>query len=263
VAAPLIEFSGVGKVFAARNFEAVRNVTFTVERGEIMTLVGPSGCGKSTLLNMTAGLYAPTSGRLFYAGEPVSGINGRLGYMTQVDHLLPWRTLAGNVAIPLEIAGRKRNEIRDEVARVLELVGLTGFNDSYPTQLSGGMRKRAVLARLLAYDPETLLMDEPFGALDAQLRLLLQIELRRLCRSLGKTVLFVTHDVDEAIAIGDRCAVFSERPGTVKEVLQVDLPAERDIRHLREDPQYRQQCTELWRRLTPAIEAQAALGDSK
>jgi NitT/TauT family transport system ATP-binding protein len=255
-AAPLLEFRGVRKQFGANKYEAVRDINLTVNVGEFVTLVGPSGCGKSTLLNMAAGLYPTSGGTLLYRGEPVTGINGHLGYMTQADHLLPWRTLRGNIAIPLEIARRGRQEIAAEVTRLIAQVGLTGFENSYPSQLSGGMRKRAALARLLAYDPETLLMDEPFGALDAQMRLLLQIEVRRLCRALGKTVLFVTHDIDEAIALGDRCAVFSGRPGTISQVIDVQLPGDRDIRNLRFDSQYTTQCAELWRMLTPAIEAQ-------
>lgn len=253
----VLAFDGVSKTFAG-GVEAVRAINLVVDQGEFVTLVGPSGCGKSTLLNMTAGLFQPTVGQVYYRGEPVNAINRYVGYMTQVDHLLPWRTIAGNIAIPLEIAGWSRNEIRSEIDRLMALVGLTGFHDAYPSQLSGGMRKRAALARLFAYDPETLLMDEPFGALDAQLRLMLQIELKRLCRTLKKTVLFVTHDVDEAIGLADRCVVFSERPGTIRRVINVDLPPDRDIKTLRFDPSYIEQCAELWRILTPAIEAQAS-----
>jgi NitT/TauT family transport system ATP-binding protein len=255
--APVVTFSRVGKRFGP--VEAVRDIDLAVHEGEFVCLVGPSGSGKSTLLNMAAGLFPPSSGTVRYRGELVSGINRRVGYMTQSDHLLPWRTVARNIAVPLEIAGEPKRQIAQTVERLTTLVGLTGFEASYPSQLSGGMRKRAALARLLAYDPETLLMDEPFGALDAQLRLMLQIELKRLSRALGKTVLFVTHDVDEAIALGDRCVVFSERPGTIREILSVALPPARDLRTLRLDPAYQAQCAKLWRILTPAIEAQAAL----
>jgi NitT/TauT family transport system ATP-binding protein len=253
----VVAFDGVGKTFSGK-VEAVRNINLQVSQGEFITLVGPSGCGKSTLLNMAAGLFGPTAGKVYYRGQPVTTINRHVGYMTQVDHLLPWRTIAGNVAIPLEIAGRSRKEIASEIDRLLTLVGLTGFQDAYPSQLSGGMRKRAALARLFAYDPETLLMDEPFGALDAQMRLMLQIELKRLCRTLKKTVLFVTHDVDEAIGLADRCVVFSERPGTIRRTIDIDLPADRDIKTLRFNQSYLEQCAELWRILTPAIEAQAS-----
>nr|WP_237142478.1 ABC transporter ATP-binding protein [Pseudomonas azotoformans] len=202
-AKPFIRFSGVQKSFKVegRQFVAVRNVSLEVQRGEIITLVGPSGCGKSTLLNMTAGLFGPTEGVVHYDGAEVNGVNTRVGYMTQADHLLPWRTVAGNIAVPLQIRRVPKAEIEARVEELMALVGLTGFGESYPNQLSGGMRKRAAMARLMASDPETLLMDEPFGALDAQMRLTLQTELLRLCRKLNKTVLFVTHDVDEAIAL--------------------------------------------------------------
>jgi len=253
----LIAFRGVGKTFARGAVEAVRDVNLVVAPGEFLTLVGPSGCGKSTLLNMAAGLFLPSVGEVAYRGQRVDGINTRVGYMTQVDHLLPWRTLAGNIAVPLEIAGQHKTAIADEVDRLMALVGLAGFGDAYPSQLSGGMRKRAALARLLAYDPETLLMDEPFAALDAQMRLVMQVELRRLSRSLGKTVLFVTHDVDEAVALGDRCVVFTARPGTIDRVIDIALPADRDLRRLRFDPAYMAQCAELWRLMTPALEAAA------
>ena len=255
---PIIVFHEVGKTFASAGVEAVRDVNLAIAEGEFVTLVGPSGCGKSTLLNMTAGLLLPTVGEVLYRGAPVRGINHRVGYMTQVDYLLPWRTLAGNVAVPLEIAGRPRREITDEVDRLLALVGLNGFGKSYPSQLSGGMRKRAALVRLLAYDPETLLMDEPFAALDAQMRLTLQVELKRLCLSLGKTVLFVTHDVDEAISLGDRCIVFGARPGTIERALDVGLPPDRDIKSLRFDPRYTAECAQLWRILAPTMDAEAA-----
>lgn len=256
-----VEFTGVEKRFGAMT--AVRDINAVVYEGEFVCLVGPSGCGKSTLLNMTAGLLIPSAGTVKYRGVPVSGINRRVGYMTQSDHLLPWRTVARNVAVPAEIAGRSRREIDDTVDRLMTLVGLSGFEQSYPSQLSGGMRKRVALARLLAYDPETLLMDEPFGALDAQLRLTLQIELKRICNKLGKTVLFVTHDVDEAIALADRCMVFGPRPGTIQHVLDIALPPERDLKMLRFDPAYQAECAKLWRLLTPAIEAQTALGEDR
>ncbi|MFC7557456.1 ABC transporter ATP-binding protein [Pseudoroseomonas wenyumeiae] len=207
---PLIRFRGVGKSFGsgASAVEAVRGIDLDVAAGDFVTLVGPSGCGKSTLLNMTAGLFHPTAGTVDYAGAPVNAINLRTGYMTQNDHLLPWRTVSANIQVPLEIRHTPRAEMREKVRQLIELVGLTGFEATYPAQLSGGMRKRVALARLLAYDPETLLLDEPFAALDAQLRLNMQIELLQLSRRLHKSVLFVTHDLDEAAALGDRCVVF-------------------------------------------------------
>ena len=254
-ATELIRFDGVGKQFATggTTLRAVENVNLTVREGEILTLVGPSGCGKSTLLNMSAGLFSPTEGTVYYRGRVVEPYNPAVGYMTQSDHLLPWRNVLGNVSIPLEIKGMPRAEIQDRVLVLLELVGLSGFEKSYPSQLSGGMRKRCALARLLAYDPETLLMDEPFAALDAMLRIRMQIEIRDLCRQLGKTVVFVTHDLDEAVAIGDRCVVFTRRPGTIGHIVEVPLAPDRDILKLRHDPEYMRITAVLWDILAPNI----------
>lgn len=252
---PLAEFDHVGKSFGegASRLQAVRDIRLTVSEGDFVTLVGPSGCGKSTLLNMLAGLFAPTEGVVRYRGRVVCGVNRRVGYMTQQDHLLPWRDVAGNVAVPLEIRGTARGERRATVQRLLDLVGLTGFERAYPSQLSGGMRKRCALARLLACDAETLLMDEPFGSLDAQLRLTLQGVMLRLCRQLGKTVLFVTHDLDEAVALGDRCVVFTRRPGTILTELEIDLPRERDLVQLRLDDRYTALTRRLWRLMAPEL----------
>jgi NitT/TauT family transport system ATP-binding protein len=254
-AQPLIEFSGVAKHFFVGGGlrPAVEGVDLAVRPGEIVTLVGPSGCGKSTLLNMAAGLFAPTRGTVRYRGAEVTGLNHSVGYMTQQDHLLPWRSTLDNVALPLELAGEARERRLARAQDLLRLVGLEGFERHYPSQLSGGMRKRCALARLLAYDPETLLLDEPFGALDAQLRLALQAEVLRIVRSLGKTVLFVTHDLDEAIAMADRCAVFHGRPGRIVEVLEVDLPRERDLLTLRFDARYVELTRRLWTRMAPDL----------
>jgi NitT/TauT family transport system ATP-binding protein len=252
---PLIRFRGVGKSFGsgASAVEAVRGVDLEVAPGDFVTLVGPSGCGKSTLLNMTAGLFHPTVGTVDYAGAPVHAVNLRTGYMTQNDHLLPWRTVSANIQVPLEIRHTPRAEMREKVRQLIELVGLTGFEATYPAQLSGGMRKRVALARLLAYDPETLLLDEPFAALDAQLRLNMQMELLQLSRRLNKSVLFVTHDLDEAAALGDRCVVFSPRPGTVRAVLKSSLPRDRDLLRLRHDRRYVEMTAMLWDMITPNL----------
>jgi len=255
-----IEFRSVAKTFetSGQPIDVVRNIDLAVRPGEIVTLVGPSGCGKSTLLNMTAGLFAPTSGTVLYDAQPVTGMNRRVGYMTQSDHLLPWRSVADNIAAPLQIAGMARTEVGRRTEALIEQVGLAGFAGSYPSQLSGGMRKRTALARLLAYDPDTLLMDEPFGALDAQLRLRLQIELRQLCRKFNKTVLFVTHDLDEAVSVGDRVAIFSPRPGTILQTLAIPLPGDRDMIRLRYDPAFTKTCAQLWEIMAPALVAEEA-----
>ena len=254
-AQPLIEFRGVDKAFvvAGELRPAVQGIDLKVRRGEFVTLVGPSGCGKSTLLNMCAGMFAPTRGKVLYKGAEVSGLNFSVGYMTQQDHLLPWRSVQANIALPMELKGEDADRRLARTRELVKLVGLEGFERHYPTQLSGGMRKRCALARLLAYDPETLLMDEPFGALDAQLRLGLQGELVRIVRDLGKTVLFVTHDLDEAIALADRCAVFQGRPGRIAETIDVTLPRDRDLVQLRFDARYVQLTQRLWQVMAPDL----------
>jgi NitT/TauT family transport system ATP-binding protein len=249
----LLEFRGVDKRFYVNGqwHTAVEAVDLDIAQGQVVTLVGPSGCGKSTLLNMAAGMFGPSSGRVLYRGEDLPGLNHRVGYMTQQDHLLPWRTVFDNIALPLEIRGAPKAHREQRTHELVHLVGLDGFERYYPTQISGGMRKRTALARLLAYDPETLLMDEPFGALDAQMRMSLQVELLRISRRLGKTVLFVTHDLDEAIALADRCVVFRGRPGRIVETIEVDLPADRDLTALRFDARYVQLTQQLWRVMAP------------
>jgi len=257
-AAPtVISFRDVSKSFTVKGVtkQASHSINVDIQQGQVVTIIGPSGCGKSTLLNMVAGLFTPTTGEVVYRGEPVSGINGRTGYMTQSDHLLPWRDVASNIATPLEIQGVPKAQRQARIAELMALVGLTGNEKAYPSQLSGGMRKRAALARLLAYDPETLLMDEPFAALDAQLRLRMQTELFKLSRQLKKTVLFVTHDLDEAVALGDRCLIFSGRPGTIVRDVPIPLGDDRNILQLRKDPRYHELCGDLWEFITPDHDA--------
>ena len=252
----MIVFENVSKSFKVADgmMLAVTDVNLAVREGEFITLVGPSGCGKSTLLNMVAGMFAPTTGSVVYRGKQVGGYNRKVGYMTQSDHLLPWRDVSSNIAVPLEIAGMSRKDIKDRTAELIELVGLKGFAESYPAQLSGGMRKRTALARLLAYDPETLLFDEPLAALDAQLRLKMQVEIRRIALKLEKSILFVTHDLDEAIALADRCVIFSGRPGTIRDVIDVPLPLERNLMRLRHDPNYISLTARLWDEMAPSLE---------
>ena len=248
----IIAFSKIRKEFvdAGHTWRIVEDVTLDVKRGEFITLLGPSGCGKSTLLNMTAGLMRPSSGSVKYGGAEITKINRSVGYMTQQDHLLPWRTVAGNVSIPLEIRGCDRTSRSQRVDELLALVGLTGFGDHYPTKISGGMRKRTALARLLAATPETILMDEPFAALDAQMRVNLQYELLKLCGQFGTTVLFVTHDVDEAVALADRCVVLGPRPTSIQQIIDIDLPRPRDLVSLRANPRYQSLCARLWEFMT-------------
>jgi len=245
--APLLEVRGLGKRFTARDGDgearwAIRDLTFAVRAGELLTIVGPSGSGKSTLLNLLAQIDAPTEGEIRILDERVGGghtpaiarlrpgLGGRVGYVTQDDTLLPWRTLLENVLLPLRLQGRLTASTRARALRLVAAVGLEQFQRHYPHELSGGMRKRAALVRTLVYDPPIILMDEPFGALDAQTRTQLQTDLLRLWSEGGKTVVFVTHDIAEAIALGDRTLVFGRAPARVQAEYPIDLPRPRDVR---------------------------------
>lgn len=244
----MISFDHVGKRFFKRGkpFQALGDAHFDVLPGEFVSVIGPSGCGKSTLLNLTAGLMKPTSGGVLYGGDPVSAVNTNVGYVTQSDTLLPWRTVRQNVEVPMEIRRVPRSERDDRANEVIRRVGLTGFENHYPAELSGGMRKRVVLARTLVYEPETLLMDEPFGALDAQLKLVLQQELLRLWADEHKTVIFVTHDLAEAVTLSDRVVVVSARPGTVRTIKTIDIERPRNVFDVRFDDRFRNLQQELW-----------------
>jgi NitT/TauT family transport system ATP-binding protein len=252
-----IRLAGVGKRFVTRDraVEALQPIDLTVQAHEFVALVGPSGCGKSTILNLVAGLLEPTSGVVSYDGTTVAGPNQRVGYMTQKDTLLPWRTAADNVRIALELKRRAvpRAEAAARVAQIIGLVGLEGFERHYPAELSGGMRKRVALARTLIYEPETLLMDEPFGALDAQLKLLMLDQLQELTRQRRMTVVFVTHDLGEAITLADRVVVFSARPGRIRTIRTVDLPRPRDVFRIRFTEAFAHLNEELWDELKDEV----------
>lgn len=252
-----VELDSVSKTFlkGKESTPALDSTTFNVRQQEFVALVGPSGCGKSTVLNMTAGLFPPTSGRIIFDGVPVDGLNRRVGYMTQKDTLLPWRTAEANIAAPLELACRNLDEITraEKVSEMIDLVGLRGFERHFPGELSGGMRKRVALARMLVYDPEMLLMDEPFGALDAQLKLVMHDEVQRIVGNGRKTVLFVTHDLGEAIALADRVVVFSSRPGRVKIIRNIDLPRPRDVFRIRFAKEFAELHEELWEELKDEV----------
>jgi NitT/TauT family transport system ATP-binding protein len=224
--AAAIEFIGVDKRFAARgkSAEVLRSINFRIARGEVVSIIGPSGCGKSTLLNMGAGLSRPSAGRVLVGGEPVTGPNKHVAFMLQKDLLMPWRTIAENIEFGLELRGVAAAERHAVSQRLLQQCHLQGFDKHYPNQLSGGMRQRAAMARTLAVDPLVLLMDEPFSALDAQTKMILQQDLAKTVASAGKTVVFITHDLSEAAALSDRILVMSERPGTFVEEIVVDMP---------------------------------------
>ena len=215
-----IEFRGVTRRFG--DLVAVRDVDLSVADGEVVSLIGPSGCGKSTLLNMGSGLYAPSEGDVYVDGEPVTGPNSHVAFMLQKDLLLPWRTIRENVELGLEI---KKIPRADKARHLLKRFRLQDFENAYPHQLSGGMRQRAALARTLAVEPTVLLMDEPFSALDAQTKMVLQQDLAQTLAEEKKTALFITHDLAEAVALSDRIFVMSARPGTIIEEIPVDLPS--------------------------------------
>lgn len=244
----MIDIQNLSKVFRSggTTHVALQKVNLKIDKGEFVSFVGPSGCGKSTLLNMIAGLIQPSEGSLLYEGEPVVGINQKVGYMTQKDTLLPWRTTEANISVPLEIRKISNAEKKEKVMRYIDMVNLRGFENHYPMQLSGGMRKRAALARTLIYDPDTILMDEPFGALDAQLKLVMQDELLRIWRETQKTIIFVTHDLGEAINLSDRVVVFGAKPGRIRMIKKIDLPRSRDVFKVRFHPHYGEIYEELW-----------------
>ena len=225
---PAIEFIGVEKRFPPRGDTgevlAARDVNFAVAPGEVVSIIGPSGCGKSTLLNMGSGLAKASAGVVKVAGEVVQGPNSHVSFMLQKDLLMPWRTIAENIEFGLELRGVKSAERAAVSSKLLKQCHLAGFGAHYPHQLSGGMRQRAALARTLAVDPMVLLMDEPFSALDAQTKMILQQDLAQTVAAEGKTVLLITHDLAEAVALSDRILVMSERPGTIVEEIKVDMP---------------------------------------
>jgi NitT/TauT family transport system ATP-binding protein len=246
----------VYKVFVARGRArtALRAVNLGVRPGEFLSLIGPSGCGKSTVLNMFAGLVAPTDGEVLHDGRPVRGVNTRVGYVTQDDNLLPWRTTVANVEIALELKGAPRPARRQRALDYLARVGLAGWEHHYPHELSGGMRKRVSIVRTLVDESvNVILMDEPLGPLDAQTRLLLQDELLQLWQGTGRTVIFVTHDLVEAIALSDRIAIFTSAPGTIKEVRTVPIGRPRDVFHIHEAPGFAEIYDAIWSDLREEI----------
>jgi NitT/TauT family transport system ATP-binding protein len=249
---PLLEIKELAKRFADRSGRdpsswVIRDLSFSVAEGEFLTIIGPSGAGKTTLLNMIAQIDAATGGEVRFGSEtaPIGdpkalkpGLACRIGYVTQDDHLLPWRTTLQNVLFPILVQGRLNAETRARAEMLIGAVGLSGFEDHYPHELSGGMRKRAALIRTLVYDPPVILMDEPFGALDAQTRTQLQADLLRLWNLGRKTIIFVTHDIGEAIALGDRTLVLSRPPARVAGEHAITIPRPRDVRGIMTHPDF-------------------------
>ena len=244
MSAPALQLTGVSCTFVSKDdpgqrYTAVRDVDLTVGAGEFVSVVGPTGCGKSTLLNVGAGLLQPSTGRVQVFGQDLQGINTRAGYMFQAESLMPWRTALGNVMAGLEFRGVPQAEARAQAEHWLKRVGLGGFGDRYPHQLSGGMRKRTSLAQTLALDPDIILMDEPFSALDIQTRQLMENEVLDLWAQKKKAVLFITHDLDEAIAMSDRVVVLSAGPAShPMGEFAVDLERPRDVAEVRTTPRF-------------------------
>jgi NitT/TauT family transport system ATP-binding protein len=236
-----------------REFTAVQDVTFAVHGGEFVSIVGPSGCGKSTLLSLIAGLQPVTGGRITVDGQPVQGVNPRLGFVFQRDALFPWKTVAQNVGLPLLFRGVATAAARPRVADWIARIGLTGFEGYHPHQLSGGMRKRVALAMTMVYEPEIVLMDEPFGALDVQTRNLMENDLLEIWSQLRRTVVFVTHDLEEAIALSDRIVVMTASPGRVKSVYTITLPRPRSVTEIRFHPDFGRLYETIWKDLKDEV----------
>jgi NitT/TauT family transport system ATP-binding protein len=241
-----VVFDNVSLRFQENANLTIDEVSLSVARGKFLSVIGPSGCGKTTLLNLVAGLLKPTGGEVRCSGTVVDGINSDVGYITQDPNLLPWLRVGANIGLPLKLRGASKKEQKEEVERWVDLVGLSGWENHFPRQLSGGMRKRASIARALISNPSLVLMDEPFGPLDAITRMKLQQDLLDLSETAERTVIFVTHDLSEAIALSDEVAVMAGGPGKIKGVLQVPIERPRKILDLPEQPIYSQLGKKLW-----------------
>jgi len=245
---PILSAAHVTKVFATGRGDpvvAVDNLSVDINEGEFVCLLGASGCGKSTMLNMFAGFTQPTSGEVSLRGTPITTIEPRCGMVFQSYALFPWKTVRGNVEFGLKVRRVSKEARRERAQQFIDMVKLTGFEDHYPTELSGGMQQRVTLARLLANDPEVLLMDEPFAALDAMTRQVMQEELLRIHDAHRKTTVFITHSIDEALILSNRIVVMSARPGRVKAILSNDLPSPRHV-DVQLSPEYADLKRQIW-----------------
>jgi NitT/TauT family transport system ATP-binding protein len=256
----VISVARLGHIFRSkgRRVQALAETDLEVYDREFLTIVGPSGCGKSTLMNLIVGLFPPSSGEVLYRGKRHAGVNRSIGYVTQADNLYPWRTLRQNVEFPLELRMVGKGERRERAERLIHRVGLGGFEDSYPHELSGGMRQRANIIRTLVYEPEVILMDEPFGPLDAQTRLILQNQLLDLWHEERKTIIFITHDLSEAVALADRVVVMSARPGRIKTIARVPIARPRNLFEIHADETFRETYRVMWSSLEEEVKKGAA-----
>jgi NitT/TauT family transport system ATP-binding protein len=243
-----IRLRGVSKIYMAGETQvrAIENVSLEIRGDSFVSLIGPSGCGKSTILKLLAGLTRSSAGVIEFWGKPILGINTQVGYVTQDHNLYPWLTLQENVEFPLLARGIAREERQHQAGDLIRMVGLAGFENAYPYELSGGMQKRGSIIRTLIYDPGVILMDEPFGPLDAQTRLVMQQELLDLWARKQKTILFVTHDLAEAITLSDRVVVMTRRPGQIKGIFDIPLARPRDVFTIHESPEFHEIYKKIW-----------------
>ncbi len=257
-----LEVNSVGVQFdtGMGTVEAVREARLEVQKGEFVCVVGPSGCGKTTLLRVISGLITANRGVVTLNGEPVTQPRKEMGFVFQADSLFPWSTVEDNITFGLRIQHRPLAERRSVARRLIDMVGLKGFERRFPHELSGGMKQRVNLARGLAIDPQILLMDEPLAALDAQTRELMQIELQDICVKAGKTVLFVTHQIDEAVCLADRVIVMSARPSVVKQALHIDIKRPRAL-GVKRTPEFNAYVDQIWRQIES--DAKEALASSE
>jgi NitT/TauT family transport system ATP-binding protein len=254
----MLRLKNISKRFFARDrvIKAIDGISLDIHAGEFITLVGPSGCGKSTILNIVSGLILPSEGEVEVEGRLVRGVTREVGYVTQQHNLMPWRTLIDNVSFPLQITGIGRSERHDRAAELINMVGLAGFERSYPHELSGGMRQRANIIRTLIYSPKVMLMDEPFGPLDAQTRVILQDQLLEIWGKTGVTIIFITHDLHEAICLGDRVVLLSARPGRIIRVDNVPMSRPRDVFRIHDSGEFRQLYDTIWMELEHQVRHQ-------
>jgi NitT/TauT family transport system ATP-binding protein len=258
-----LELTDISMIYTqrGRRFAALHDVSLRIQQGEFISLVGASGCGKTTLLRIVDGLVMPTRGHVHVDGQRVTKPGPDRGFVFQQDALFPWRTVLDNIIFGLEVQGKRKRDALQRADELVHLVGLTGFEQHFPHELSGGMRQRANLARALTIDPDILLMDEPFAALDAQTRELMQAELLRVWRANRKTVMFVTHQIDEAVYLSDRVVVMTSRPGQIKAILNVDIVRPREL-SVKRTPEFLELIDTIWRMIEEEVRSALRITES-